>query len=83
MNEVLEDDQLFHYQYQGYGNVDIQPSGYLLSLTKQEQREKLLNAIEAYHNEMAEIKDMVVKARFMLFVEFAQHLLSTQESWAK
>jgi hypothetical protein len=79
----MKNDQLFSYQYQGSGNITVQPSDYLLSLSRQDQREKLLNAIETYHNEIVGIKDSVQQARLMLFIEFAQHLLSTQNDWSK
>ena len=72
--QILE--KLFSYFYQGNGEVKIVPTKYLLSLSKDNQEQELLKAIEIYKEEMKGVEDPVQKIKFNMFVDFAQHLLS-------
>jgi len=79
----MRTEQLLSYSYEGGGNVKVEPTNFLLSLKKSEQKEALLEAISIYEKEKRETKDVVQRAKFDLFVEFSQHLLATQDQWAR
>jgi hypothetical protein len=79
----MRTEQLLSYSYEGGGNVKVEPTDFLLSLKKHEQKEALLESIAIYEKEKRETKDLVQRARFDLFIEFSQHLLTTQDQWAR
>ena len=79
----MRTEQLLSYSYEGEGNVKVEPTDFLLSLKKHEQKEALLEAISIYEKEKRETRDLVQRAKFDLFIEFSQHLLSTQDQWAQ
>jgi hypothetical protein len=76
-------EQLFTYEYKGNGDVDVQPTAFLLSLSDDEQKKALIDAIGIFERELRETSDLVMRAKFNLCIKFSNYLLDTQDSWNK